>query len=485
MIRKWWSWLGALLTTLLTLRYLLSRVRPVILKPTEHHTSELNGALTTLGIRRIVVSDLHLGAGDRLDDFNADREFAEFLTLYAATEPTELILAGDTFEFLQVTLPDVPDFEWTPRAAERRLSVILDAHPLVIDALVRFIRSDGMYLTLLIGNHDFEIHYRSAKRTLSSRLGLAVDDPRLRYGIRYIGEGMFMEHGNQFEQWNSFVRFDGISQPFELVRGTLAVKNVINPLERSSLPIAPYIDNVKPSSAFLWHLLGLARLRDLQVVGFVLRGVVLTIRSMLVPLSYRKSESLDESINTVRHLQNQRRIKRALDTTRRVVERRSERPQSSVPPYLVNHIERESRRQLHREMREFNVSVLREVVHIAHQPKHATTRVFICGHTHMAQHVAFNERQTYINVGTWTDVVIDITTGKRQTQRCPFLEIRVDGQGGLEHAFMVWRGSETPPTLWEPEGMGRPRLMRTSHSPARFSSDGVTIRTWKNEGEQQ
>jgi hypothetical protein len=103
----------------------------------------------------------------------------------------------------------------------------------------------------------------------------------------------------------------------------------------------------------------------------------------------------------------------------------------------------------------------------------------------MAQHVAFNERQTYINVGTWTDVVIDITTGKRQTQRCPFLEIRVDGQGGLEHAFMVWRGSETPPTQWEPEGMGRPRLMRPSHSPARFSSDGVTIRTWKNEGEQQ
>jgi UDP-2,3-diacylglucosamine pyrophosphatase LpxH len=485
MIRRWWSWFGALMTALLTLRYLLSRVRPVVLNPTEHHTDELNGALTTLGIRRIVVSDLHLGAGDRLDDFNADREFADFVTTYVIGEPTELILAGDTFEFLQVTLPDVPDFEWTPRAAERRLAAILDAHPIVLDALVQFIRHDGMYLTFLVGNHDFEIHYRSAKRALASRMGVLVEDPRLRFGIRYVGEGIFIEHGNQFEQWNSFVRFDGISQPFELVRGTLAVKNVINPLERAPLPIAPYIDNVKPSSAFLWHLLGLARLRDIQVVRFVLRGVILTVRSMLVPLAYRKSESLADSVTPVRHLQNQRRLKRALDTTRRVVERRSDRPQSSVPPYLVNHIERESRRQLHREMREFNVSVLREVVHIAHQPRHASTRVFICGHTHMAQHVPFNERQTYVNVGTWTDVVVDITTGKRQLQRCPFLLIRVDGAGDVAHEFLVWRGRDTAPTPWAPEGMGRSRMLRTSHSPARFGSDAVTIPTWKKEGEQQ
>jgi hypothetical protein len=87
MIRRWWSWFGALMTALLTLRYLLSRVRPVVLNPTEHHTDELNGALTTLGIRRIVVSDLHLGAGDRLDDFNADREFADFVTTFVIGEP--------------------------------------------------------------------------------------------------------------------------------------------------------------------------------------------------------------------------------------------------------------------------------------------------------------------------------------------------------------------------------------------------------------
>lgn len=485
MIRQWWRWLGAVMTTFLTLRYLVSRVKPVVLKPTEHITEELSGPLTALGIRRIVVSDLHLGAGDRLDDFNSDREFAQFVTHYVCTEPTELILAGDTFEFLQVVLPDVPDFEWSPGAAQRRLNAILDAHPLVLDALVRFIRTDGMMLTVMVGNHDFELHYRSAKQTLRSRLGLLADDPRLRFCIRYVGEGIFIEHGNQFESWNSFVRFDGISQPFELVRGTLAVKTVINPLERSPLPIAPYIDNVKPSSAFLWHLLGVARLRDLQVVRFVLWSFILTIRSMLIPLAYRKSESLDESVTTVRHLQNQRRLTRVLETTRRVIERRTDRPVAPTPPYLINHIERESKLQLQREMREFNVAVLREVVHIAHQPRHANTHIFVCGHTHMAQQLQFNERQTYINVGTWTDVVLDIMTGKRQQQRCPFLEIHVDGAGAVEHRFAVWRGTETAPTDWVPEVYGKAARTRVSTPVVHADAEGGTMSTMNNEGDTQ
>ena len=104
MLRRWWSVLGAIATMVLSIRYVLTRVRPVVLRPTDDYTAELNGSETALSIRRIIVSDLHLGAGDRLDDFNADREFAEFVRQHVMEEPTELILAGDTFEFLQVEL---------------------------------------------------------------------------------------------------------------------------------------------------------------------------------------------------------------------------------------------------------------------------------------------------------------------------------------------------------------------------------------------
>lgn len=484
MQRRWWSWLGAIATMILSIRYVLTNVRPVVLHPTADATAELLPDVTTLGIRRIIVSDLHLGAGDRLDDFHADSELADFIRTYTMTEPTELILAGDTFEFLQVSLPDVGDFEWTARAAERRLQTILDAHPLVINALTEFVRRPHNVLTLLIGNHDFEMHYQSAKALLRRRLFLTSDDARLRFGIRYHGDGIFIEHGNQFEQYNSFVRFEGISQPFELVRGTLAVKTVINPLERAPLPIAPYIDNVKPSSAFLWHLLGLARLRDWQVVLFVLRGVLLTVRSLLVPLSYRKSESMSDAPKSVRHLENQRRLQRLIDSARRVFDRRQPQPSLDVvPAYLMSHIERESRRQLLHEVREFNVAVLREMVQLAHTPAYQHTGVFVCGHTHMAQHVPINERQTYVNVGTWTDIVVDMSTGKRQQQRCPFLQVHYR-DGVATHEFLVWRGSTQEVVPWVPESLGRPRLVRKGQTPARFGSDGVTITAWE-QGEDE
>ncbi|NBU64197.1 MAG: hypothetical protein EBS29_06845 [Chloroflexia bacterium] len=485
MQRRWWSWVGAVMTMALSLRFVLTRLRPVVLRPTADATGELRGDDTALGVRRLIVSDLHLGGGDRLDDFNADSQLVEFIQLYAMTEPTELILAGDTFEFLQVTLSDVPDFEWTGRAAQRRLEAIIAAHPLVIQALAGFVRKPGNYLTLLIGNHDFELHYQTAKNLLRQRFGLAPEDERLRFCTRYVGDGMFIEHGNQFEPWNSFVRFEGISQPFELVRGTFAVKSVINPLERSPLPVAPFIDNVKPSSAFLWHLLSVAHLRDWQVVRFVTHGVVLAVRSMLVPLAYRRSETLNESATTVRHLVNQRRLRQALDTVRRVTEGRSQRQRETVPPYLMAHIERESRRQLLREVREFNVAVLREMVKIAHDTSYQDTVLFICGHTHMAQHVIMNERQTYINVGTWTDVVIDLTTGRRQNQRCPFLSVRYDAKGNLVNEFLVWRSPHTPPTPWSPESIGRPRLLQRTQNPVPFATDGVTITAWNNEGESE
>ncbi|MCX6014984.1 MAG: hypothetical protein NT020_05270 [Chloroflexales bacterium] len=485
MQRRWWSWIGAVMTMVLSLRFVLTRLRPVVLRPTADATGELLGDDTAFGVRRLIVSDLHLGGGDRLDDFNADSQFVDFVQLYAMTEPTELILAGDTFEFLQVTLNDVPDFEWTGRSAQRRLAAIIAAHPLVIQVLATFVRKRGNYLTFVIGNHDFELHYQTAKNLLRQKLGLAPEDERLRFCTRYFGDGMFIEHGNQFEPWNSFVRFEGISQPFELVRGTFAVKSVINPLERSPLPVAPYIDNVKPSSAFLWYLLSLAQLRDLQVVRFVAHGVILTVRSMLVPLAYRRSETLNESATTVRHLENQRRLRRALDTVRRVIERRTARQRETVPPYLMAHIERESRRQLIREVREFNVTVLHEMVKIAHDKTYQDTVLFICGHTHVAQQVIMNERQTYVNLGTWTDVITDLNTGRRQNQRCPFLSVRYDQEGNVIHEFLVWRSPNIPPTLWSPESIGRPRLVRRSQNPARFATDGVTITSWKNEGETE
>ncbi|PMP76325.1 MAG: UDP-2,3-diacylglucosamine hydrolase, partial [Chloroflexus aggregans] len=277
-IARWWLTLVIRLTIavalLFALRWIVLRFRRVRIRPTAYATPPIGPEEIDTQRRRIVMSDLHLGGGDRRDDFCDDEALIAFIEHYVIQEPTELILAGDTFEFLQVSLPDVADDEWSQRAAARRLQAIIEAHAGVINALRRFIQLADNRLTILIGNHDFELHYPAAKEVLRQALHLPANDPRLRFGISYHGGGVYIVHGNQFDRWNRFVNFASISEPFEVVRGTQLVKEVINELEEDPFPLAPLIDNIKPSSAFFWYLMSLQRLRDPAARRFVTRGVI-------------------------------------------------------------------------------------------------------------------------------------------------------------------------------------------------------------------
>src|SRR5439155_7806119 len=133
-------------------------------------------------------------------------------------------------ELLQGGLPDLGDYDWPGAAADRRLQALLAARRAPIAALRALPARPDNQLALLIGNHDFELHYAVARRALYQALDLEERDPRLRFGISYEGGGIYLEHGNQYDPWNSFVHFEGISEPFEVVRGTRVVKDVINPL---------------------------------------------------------------------------------------------------------------------------------------------------------------------------------------------------------------------------------------------------------------
>jgi UDP-2,3-diacylglucosamine pyrophosphatase LpxH len=287
---RWiFSWAIEILAAAVVLRWLAIQLRRVLLLPTEDTTPPITAKDVRPSIRRLILSDLHKGAGDRLDDFDADTELVAFIRGYALrAEPVELILAGDTFEFLQVRLPGIGDYEWSGAAAEQRLRAILSAHADVIAALRDFVARPGNQLTLLIGNHDFELHYASAKALVRDALDVPPDDQRLRFGLTYEGGGIYLEHGNQFDEWNYFVHFEGISEPFEVVRGTRVVKDVINPLEDDPLDVAPMVDNFKPTSEFFWYMLSLPRLRQPAVRRYVVRGLLRLFRTVALPRAYRR-----------------------------------------------------------------------------------------------------------------------------------------------------------------------------------------------------
>ena len=424
-------------------RWTPARLWRIQLRATADTTPEISGAAVRPGMRRLVVSDLHLGAGDELEEFTADAELAAFIDEYAgAGAPTELILAGDTFEFLQSRPAGVGDYEWSPDAAERRLALILEAHPAPVAALRAFVARPDRLLTVLIGNHDFELHFWAAKRHLRAALGLAEEDERLRFGTSYEGGGVYLVHGNQFDAWNRFVYFDGIAEPFEVVRGTRVVKDVINPLKAESLPIAPLMDNVKPLSALVWHLLSLPRLRDPAVRRFVVRGLLMMGRSIARTRAYAPPTVRRAPIGAWRR-ELRRPVARGLARTRSLVRRvvRS----GAAGDDAVAQIEREAGQQLRREIRAFRGDVLLAVARIARSPEHGHNTLFVCGHTHLAQVVPLSAWQVYVNTGTWTDVVLDVARGRRQEQRFPFLEITGDPPEGR---LLVWRGGGLAPAPW-------------------------------------
>ncbi len=485
LFRRALRWVVQALAAVVVVRWGLIRLRRVLLLPTGDTTPPIHSDEVAPRMRRLLISDLHLGGGDRLDDFDADDELAAFISSYAlGAEPTELILAGDTFEFLQVRISGVSDYEWSGEAAARRLETILSAHPEPVAALRAFVVQPENQLTVLIGNHDFELHYAAAKRLMWQALGLAEGDQRLRFGISYEGGGIYLEHGNQFDPWNRFIHFEGISEPFEVVRGTQVVKDVINPLEDDPLEDAPLVDNVKPVSAFFWYMLSLPRLRRPEVRRFVARGLLRLFRSVALPRTYLRRPVLEvreellgapgETLQRELTLQavyeadpalrqavaaNYGGVEPEIKLRRRIAQSSLALAQAFVQRLGVGRqpseatlaeIEQEAGRQLRREVREFKGAVLQQMAWIAASPEHSHNTLFVCGHTHLAQVVALNDAQVYVNTGTWTEIVLDMVAGRRQEQRFPFLEIRyTQGSTAPSGRLLVWRGTENEPLPWK------------------------------------
>jgi hypothetical protein len=222
------------------------------------------------------------------------------------------------------------------------------------------------------------------------------------------------------------------------------VKEVINPLEDDPLEAAPLIDNVKPISAFFWYMLSLPRLRVPHVRRFVVRGLLLLARTNALPRSYglHLPPVADAEISgaTAR-----RRSQRVVAFARLLARRLLREPQDTA----LAQIQQEAKRQLRREIREFEDAMVNAIARIAASPEHSETALFVCGHTHSAQVVALNEQQTFVNTGTWTTIVLDIATNRREEQRFPFLEIHYQEDSPLPYGkLMVWQGTGTVAQAW-------------------------------------
>jgi UDP-2,3-diacylglucosamine pyrophosphatase LpxH len=142
-----------------------------------------------------LISDLHIGGDGGLARCEFESELIAFLAEIAAgPRPAELIIVGDAFGF----------WELTDREGASKLERIAAMCP----ALFRQFRETGerVTITLLPGNHDYDLacvpEYRTELARYNIRLEPVVHTTRV-----IAGHTVWIEHGNQYDDFNRFPDF--------------------------------------------------------------------------------------------------------------------------------------------------------------------------------------------------------------------------------------------------------------------------------------
>jgi len=234
---------------------------------------------------RVVLSDLHLGAGVRkgeanpFEDFLQDDKLGELLAHYGETAgdhtEVELILNGDVFDLLKIKIGGVWPTEITEEIATEKLKQCLEGHPRVVHAIREFLGRPGRRLTYLPGNHDLDMWFKGAQELFRRYVAPGALGDRVRFitssDTYYLPEGIQIRHGHQLERihwvdYNDMTRRrrDGV-EVLKLPWGTLWILEVLNPAKEHRA----HVDRIQPLRRFLTASL-------LVDTGFALRFLWLT-----------------------------------------------------------------------------------------------------------------------------------------------------------------------------------------------------------------
>jgi len=390
--------------------------------------------------RIAVLSDLHISPPGPLTSFHAGHELACLLARLRTDHSVDtLVLAGDVFDFLALPaaketlqpahVPELIGQALTDIAANDRGSQIFGE----LGALARA----GTAIVVLPGNHDPELAHPAAPAILRARCGLPDDDRRLDV---YLGPGpwrgtagdleVVVGHGHRGDPWNdidpAMVLHHATTnppRPMELPLGSRLVVGAMRAFRKNH----PFVDALKPEMpgvplllAYLdprlamKHLPGVATLGARAWVGGLQRRLR---RGPTLPADKAGSSPPPQPPNDIDLLAAA--LFDALDTDERTegtivaVEDWLAGSGADAAGTLASHgggryLLRAALRLLGRNGTAFDQTRLDDADHIIiadHLPPGSTPRVVIAGHTHAARHVRLDANRTYINTGTWSDLI--------------------------------------------------------------------------------
>jgi UDP-2,3-diacylglucosamine pyrophosphatase LpxH len=381
----------------------------------DHSSAEIADTLAMEPLKprfKVVVSDFHLGKGryfsdgtqNLLEDFIYDREFAEFLNYYRsgqfADAEVELVLNGDILNLLQIDSYGVHTHLITENSVVRAVERIVAGHSEFFHGLRRFAATPGHTVSYIVGNHDVGMLWPGPRKVFSEAVGAPVTF----YDVSYQFDGVYVEHGQQYE------RFAGIDmkRPF-ITRGL--PEPVLN-LPWGSLFVAvclprikqerPHVDKVRPFSAFLrWVFI-----HDF-LWGFrtIIRVAKFVFDTILFRSRYQIHQAVTHTLGMLKEI-------------------------SLYPNF---------------DKIAFRILDERDDIHTV-----------IFGHTHILKYRQWRESKQYFNDGSWNEITnLDLDDYGRQTRLTyVFIEYPLHGAHGSDQArsekkplarLKQWHGA------WKPE----------------------------------
>ena len=144
------------------------------------------------------VSDLHFGGDGSLMICDYTEEFVQFLQRLAEKDKeTELIIAGDTFGFWELTSVE----------GTRQLDEIIKYHAEIFEQLK--LTGERIQITMMVGNHDYDLACNAEYAAKLARYNITLDASL--FLIREIGaRKIFIEHGQQIDPYNAATEYGNI-----------------------------------------------------------------------------------------------------------------------------------------------------------------------------------------------------------------------------------------------------------------------------------
>jgi UDP-2,3-diacylglucosamine pyrophosphatase LpxH len=248
----------------------------------------------------IVFGDIEMGAGNLTDDFISDQALSKvILELSRKKHPIDLILNGDTFDFLKCPSRLQPSTVYprhiTKKISLQKLNLMYEAHTQVFEALKKFVSKKGKLIYFIIGNHDHDLVYPEVRDQIKNYLG---NSSQIIFpGFVYTQHGVRVEHGHQYDFLFSinFEKFFLKHKGESILNMPYITFGLISTFMRGKEE-NPFLERIFPRPALLTHHRIIARKLNLTTISYFLKSM------LYYPFRYYSDPTYSFPTNMLREL---------------------------------------------------------------------------------------------------------------------------------------------------------------------------------------